>query len=332
MNQNTYRKSSRDYTVELWRFIFCIVVLGFHFFIRTKYSFFRAGYLGVEFFFVLSGYGIYSYYIKQMQGKTFSDRLYQYGRYIGMRLIRLYPLYLISLLCMLVFRVISEGWNLAKVFSYLKMGWAEFCMLQCGPLGNAILISAHWYVAAFFWGSVILLLLLLLTGKAGGYVICPVTSFMIYRYYFHLIGKIDVIYSYHAVIRAVAGLSLGVFIGFAAQTLWEKFFADMVRENGAGAGRNGNLKKYLRYTLYVLANLALTGVVIYTNFGRRSKIDFLVIAIYALAVFALFVTRIQVSEKKKALFARLSGVTYPIYLFQMPIIEMLFWMIALISK
>ncbi len=332
MNQNTYRKSSRDYTVELWRFLFCIVVLGFHFFIKTKYSFFRAGYLGVEFFFVLSGYGIYSYYIKQMQGTSFSDRLYQFGRYIGLRLIRLYPLYLISLLCMLLFRALSSGWNVTKVFSYMKMGWAEFCMLQCGPLGNAVLISAHWYVAAFFWGSVILLLLLMLTGRVGGYAICPVTSLLIYRYYFHLIGKIDVIYSYHAVIRAVAGLALGVFIGFTAQIVWDKVFADTGQESSAGDDRNGKIKKCVRYTLYILANIALAGVVIYTNFGRRSKIDFLVIAIYAIAVFTLFVTRIQVSEKKKALFARLSGVTYPIYLFQMPIIEMLFWVIALSLK
>ena len=200
MIQNTYRKSSRDYTVELWRFIFCIVVLGFHFFIKTKYSFFRAGYLGVEFFFVLSGYGIYSYYMKQMHGRKMGERLYQFGLYIGKRLIRLYPLYLISLLCMLVFRAVSEGWGLVRVLKYFSHGWAEFLMLQCGPLGNAVLISAHWYVAAFFWGSVILLAVLMVSGRVGGYVLCPIASVLIYRYYFNLIGKIDVIYSYHAVI------------------------------------------------------------------------------------------------------------------------------------
>ncbi|MBE5880687.1 MAG: hypothetical protein E7289_00025 [Lachnospiraceae bacterium] len=323
MNQNTYRKSSRDYTVELWRFIFCMVVLGFHFFIKTKYSYFRAGYLGVEFFFVLSGYGIYSYYVKQMQGKRFGDRLYALGTYIGKRLIRLYPLYLLSLLCMLIFRVVSEQWNLSKIWAYITKGWAEFLMLQCGPLGNAVLISAHWYVAAFFWGSVILICVLMLTGRVGGYVICPLGSVLIYRYYFHLIGKIDVIYSYHAVVRAVAGLALGIFIGFVAQFLWEVSFD---KEQGQA------WKKGMRYALYLLANLLLAGVVIYTNFGRRSKIDFLVIAVYAVAVLVLFTVRIPLGEKKKALFARLSGVTYPIYLFQMPIIELIFWLLAMISK
>lgn len=321
MNKNTYRKSSRDYTVELWRFIFCIVVLGFHFFIKTKYSFFRAGYLGVEFFFVLSGYGIYSYYVKQMQGRNIGERLYQLGMYIGKRIIRLYPLYLLSLLCMLVFRAVSEGWGFDRVITYFKQGWAEFLMLQCGPLGNAVLISAHWYVAAFFWGSVILLAVLMLTGRVGGYVICPMAAVLIYRYYFNLIGKIDVIYSYHAVIRAVAGLALGVFVGFLAQFLRERVFE-----------KDSIWKTRVRYILYVIANLSLIGVVIYTNFGRRSKIDFLVIGIYAVAVLILFVTQISPGEKKKALFARLSKMTYPIYLFQMPVIEMLFWLMAFSSK
>jgi peptidoglycan/LPS O-acetylase OafA/YrhL len=176
-------------------------------------------------------------------------------------------------------------------------------------------------VAAFFWGSVILLAVLMLTGKIGGYVICPIASVLIYRYYFNLIGKIDVIYSYHAVIRAVAGLALGIFVGFSAQFLWGHIFE-----------KDSERKNHIRYILYVLANLALTGVVIYTNFGRRSKIDFLVIGVYAVAVLALFVTRIPIGEKKKALFSRLSGITYPVYLFQMPIIEMLFWVMALISK
>ena len=131
---------------------------------------------------------------------------------------------------MLVVRVVTWGWDFAEVCKHIKNGWAEFLMLQCGPLGNEVLISAHWYVAAFFWGSVILLDVLMLTGKIGGYVICPIVSFVIYRYYFNLIGKIDVIYSYHAVLRAVAGLALGVFVGFTAQFLWEHGFGKETEE------------------------------------------------------------------------------------------------------
>ncbi len=311
MKENVMSKPGRDYTVEFWRFVFCIVVLGLHFFIKTKYSFFRAGYLGVEFFFLLSGYGIYSYYMKCMHGKNIGERLYQFGRYIGARIIRLYPLYFLSLLCMLVFRIVAEKWSLARFVNYMKAGWAEFLLLQCGPLGDAVLISPHWYVAAFFWGSVILLLLLLLTGKVGGYLLCPVISVLIYRYYMNLIGKIDIIYSYHAVLRAVAGLALGVFIGFLVQLI-HMHKADKI-------------PSWLRMSGYVLGNVILFGVFVYTNFGHRSLIDFVVIVLYAIALFLVFTAQISIGLKKKALFQRLSSWTYPIYLFQMPVIECIFF-------
>ncbi len=79
MSEHKKVSQGRDYTVELWRFVFCIVVLGFHFFSKTSYPFFRAGYLGVEFFFLLSGFGIWQFYLKKMAGQKLSDRLYQFG-------------------------------------------------------------------------------------------------------------------------------------------------------------------------------------------------------------------------------------------------------------
>lgn len=329
MDYNTNRKPGRDYTVELWRFIFCMVVLGFHFFVKTKYDFLSAGYLAVEFFFLVSGYGIYAYYVKQLQGRSLKDKIYAFGMYIGKRLLKLYPLYLLSLLCMLAFYVISKGWNFSQTVSYLSRGWAEFFLLQCSPGGGgAALILPNWYVAALFWGSAILLLGLLFTGKFGGCVICPVVSFLIYRYYFYQAGKIDVIYSYHAIARALAGLALGVCIGFVSQLLWDKWFAGEGKEEIT----SGKRKTRLRYGLYALSNLILAGILVYTGYGRRSRVDFLVIVLYAVSLLFLFSVRIDPGKKKKALFSRLSGVTYPVYLFQMPVIEMLFWIFAVILK
>ena len=182
MSEHKKVSQGRDYTVELWRFVFCIVVLGLHFFSKTSYPFFRAGYLGVEFFFLLSGFGIWQFYLKRMAGQKLSDKLYQFGLYIGSRLKRLYPFYFLSLLCMLLLRTWQYRWSISDIIFYLKTGWAEFLMLQCGPLGNEVLISANWYVAAMFMGSILLLCLLMLTGRWGGLFICPVLSLSIYHY------------------------------------------------------------------------------------------------------------------------------------------------------
>lgn len=50
MSEHKKVSQGRDYTVELWRFVFCIVVLGFHFFSKTSYFFFQSR---------LSGCGIF---------------------------------------------------------------------------------------------------------------------------------------------------------------------------------------------------------------------------------------------------------------------------------
>lgn len=315
-----YKKVSqgRDYTVELWRFVFCIVVLGLHFFSKTSYSFFRAGYLGVEFFFLLSGFGIWQFYLKKMAGQKLSDRLYQFGLYIGGRLKRLYPLYLLSLLCMLFLRTWQYHWSIGEIIVYLKTGWAEFLMLQCGPLGNEVLISANWYVAAMFMGSILLLCLLMLAGRWGGLLICPVLSLSIYYYYFRLIRKIDVIYSYHAVLRALAGLGIGIFIGSLIRLLQEK-----VSQGKLSLRISTGKKKLLQELIYCLANGILAAIVIYTNFGRRSAGDFVVIALFAVCLFGLFLVKKEIPQKLSVVFQKLGAVTYPVYLFQMPIIEWL---------
>lgn len=318
MSEHKKVSQGRDYTVELWRFVFCIVVLGFHFFSKTSYFFFRAGYLGVEFFFLLSGFGIWQFYLKKMAGQKLSDRLYQFGLYIGSRLKRLYPFYFLSLLCMLFLRTWQYRWSISDIISYLKTGWAEFLMLQCGPLGNEVLISANWYVAAMFMGSILLLCLLMLTGRWGGLFICPVLSLSIYHYYFRLIRKIDVIYSYHAVLRALAGLSAGIFIGCLIWQLREK-----VSQRKLAFGISEEKKKLLQKLVYGLANGILAAIVVYTNFGRRSAGDFVVIALFALCLFGLLLVKKEIAQKLSVVFQKLGAVTYPIYLFQMPVIEWL---------
>lgn len=310
-------RPGRDDTVELWRFLFCIAVLGLHFFSKINSTIFRAGYLGVEFFFLLSGYGVFRFYTKKMARQTMADRLSALGTYIGRRIIRLYPLYFISLLLMLLLRIVQQNLSFGQIVSYLKLEWAELLWLQCGPLGNEVLISEHWYVPAMFWGSLFLLVILMVTGRFGGFFLCPVISMGIYGYYLRLIHKIDVIYSYHAVLRAIAGISLGIFIGFVVDFLQKKW--EESTEKNKGIDRKP-------YFLYWIANLLLLTVLVYMNFGRRSFMDFVVIGVFAVAISFLLFLRRPVPDRASRVFAVLSSVSYPIYLFQMPVIELFFWL------
>ena len=294
----------RNDVLELWRFIFCIMVLGFHFFSKIESKLFHAGYLGVEFFFLVSGYFIGSFYTKQLSGKSFSNRLKAIGAYICSRLKRLYPLYLAALFLMLFIRSFINHYGLWGMLTLAKNCFAEFIMLQWTPIGNEVLISADWYVPAVFWGGIFFVILLTLTGKIGGYILAPAISFFIYRYYFILIGKIDIIVYYHCVLRGIAGLGLGIFIYFLCQAIKD-------------------FPSYLSRILFPVSNVILLGVFVYSQFGHRSKWDFFIIALYAICLFILMKAEIPIQNKKiKSAFGLLGKITYPVYIFQMPVIEL----------
>jgi peptidoglycan/LPS O-acetylase OafA/YrhL len=304
--------SRRNTLLELWRFFFCIAVLGLHFFNQIEdLDYFHAGYLGVEFFFLVSGYFIGSYYEKHQAGKDFVTRIKSVYDYALSRLKRLYPFYLLALCLMLAVRTYITHYHLSELLSLIKSCLAEFFMLQWTPLGKEVLISAGWFVPAVFFGGLFFVLLLALTGKAGGFLIAPLLSFFIYRYYFRLIGKIDVIFSYHSILRGLAGIGFGVFLYFICAKL-----RLLISKTG--------LERTISIIFCLFANLIFLGIFIYTNYGHRSKWDFLVIVLYGLGLLLLMSSSVTVPRKLEQVFAFLGKTTYPVYIFQMPIIVLIF--------
>ncbi len=320
MKSNLSEKPSRDYTVELWRFLFCIVVLGFHFFSKIDLKPFKAGYLGVEFFFLLSGYGVYMFYQKHMSGKCILDRFDAFVKYIGQRIIRLYPLYFLSVLSMLIVKMFLLHWSIGDTMAYIKTQWAEWFWLQCGPLGGEVLISANWYVPSLFWSSILLVLLMVIFDQLGVWILCPLISLGIYTYFYRLIHKIDVIFSYYAVMRAIAGVGLGIFLGALITWCMKKLTDTNISEK---------FLHDIRLFCFVIGNLMLTFVLVYVHLGHRSGWDYAIIALYFIAIFLLLFGKMKTSDKWNVVFGKLGKMTYPIYLFQMPAIEVILFVFGL---
>lgn len=306
MNKITNTEApERNYVLELWRFIFCIMVLGFHFFSKIDSKLFHVGYLGVEFFFLVSGYFIGSFYFRQLEGRDLGNRLKSVGHYILSRFRRLYPLYFAALIVMLIIKLLIGQLTFSMLPSTLKSCYAEFLMLQWTPLGNEVLISADWYVPAVFFGGIFFVILLALTEKIGGYLLAPAISFFLYRYYYLLIGKIDVIIYHHCILRGIAGLGLGIFIYFICQSI-------------------PAISAKLAAPFFIAANLIVIGVFIYSQFGHRSKWDFFIIGLYAFSLLLLMLAGTsKLPEPVQKAFGFLGKTTYPIYILQMPVIELL---------
>lgn len=284
---------------------------GISLFSKAEMGYFHAGYLGVEFFFIVSGYFIGMYYEKYLDNKNLKERFSISGKYVWGRLKRLYPFYFAALILMLVVRTYLNHYSLGKIVSVVKSCLAEFVLLQWTPLGNEVLNSSDWFVPAVFWGSVFFILVLALTKKAGGFIIAPLISFLLYGYYFRLIGKIDVIVYYHCILRGIAGIGLGIFVYFIYTFVQKK--CSLLNET---------TKKRLASFVEIPAGLLFFGIFVYTNFGHRSKLDFLIIALYAVGILMLMLGNLKLPEKVEKLFLMLGKSTYAIYIFQMPLIEL----------
>ncbi len=327
-------KSVRNSIIESWRIIYCLVILGFHFFSKFEMRPFHAGYLGVEFFFLLSGLGIYRSYVSFLKSRSnfgagdpakvsfdSNDNAYLHQKpafllsYMKKRLIRLYPLYLCSMICMLIVKIITHQVLPSGMIHYMKDCLAEFFMLQCSPLGGEVMIAANWYVASLFWGSLFWMILLLIFGKAAAYILAPCAALSLYGYYFATIGKIDVIFSYHAFLRGLAGLGLGIILGCISELITKK---SDTRASKAGL---------LSHAASITACVILAGIVIYTNFGHRSRIDFAVIALFFASLLMLLPGGDPLPDKVRGAIFSASSFTYPVYLFQMPVIEVLLKML-----
>ena len=293
-------------TLELWRFFFCFSVVMMHLCVRLDVKLFSAGYLGVEFFFILTGYGTGMFYIKRLARQPLPRRMKGIVTYARGRIQKLYPQYALAVLIMFVFHVFWDRLGLNGSVQAIKEGWQEFLWLQCQPHGGNIQVVSDWYVPAMFWGSLFVLLAMCIAGKRLAMIVCPLLSLAGYAYFFKLICKIDVIFSYYPVIRAIAGISLGAFICLLTKWLSDKEIC---------AGRR------LSTALYVFANLMLAVMLAMTHFGHRGWTDFLFIAIFALCIFILLWIKLPLPQKAEALFGRLGSVTYSIYIFHLPIID-----------
>lgn len=213
---------------------------------------------------------------------------------------------------MLVVKLITKQYEVIQLLTVIKNCYAEFFMLQWTPIGNEVLISAGWFVPSVFFAGVFYVGLFAVCKNWTGYVIAPMCVLGIYGYYFRLIGKIDIIFSYHSVLRGIAGVGLGIFVFFLCEKL------------------RGFVKGNSFYSKFAvgMTTMLFFGIFIYTNFGRRSKWDFLIIVLYSVGVLLLMATDVKGEEQVERVVGLLGKITYPIYVFQMPIIECILFLIG----
>ncbi len=139
---------NRDRIVSLdsLRGIFAILVAVFHFdailhaLVPTGSQLFvRKGYLGADFFFILSGFAVYAGYSRYFL-KTIS--LGVYWKFIRQRFVRTYPLYIISLIWM---------WQIFSMFKRNFIGTDENTFNMTTLMANVLMVQAVSFDTHLSW-------------------------------------------------------------------------------------------------------------------------------------------------------------------------------------
>lgn len=271
--------SKRDnLEIECYRIFFTISVAVLHF--SEDYTGTRGiipgGYLGVDFFFMLSGYLMMKHWVKsQKQGSAFSNTF----RYFSHRIKRLYPPYLVATIVMLLVQWSFEGFGIRELASYLwRIRWQLVCLHFLGMPAEFNMRSV-WYISTLIFLTWIIFFLIdrdldLFIG------IAPAISILILVYLARKYGTLTQQGSYDFVfngglLRGFSEMSIGAVLPFVSKEI----------------NRRLNIEKeHIRFygiTIKLLCGLTICGIMFSRGFDEA---DFVVIPAIALL---LIITEIR---------------------------------------
>lgn len=185
--------SKRNNALEFYRFVFIVFIFFMHFrsyggFEGDK-NYFAGGYLGVEYFFIFSGFFMMQKIEKLFASNNSLNPEKSTVSFFAARVKRLYPLYIFSLfLFMLALKIVKPEYGL---LSHAKDGFADFFMLQV--FFEKEPVNLHlWFVSGLLWGSFLAYYLAVKYREKYTCIIAPLAFLGFAGYCFTNFGKIDI--------------------------------------------------------------------------------------------------------------------------------------------
>lgn len=148
--------AKRNGNIEILRFIFCLFIVFFHFQSNIKNGYVETGYLGVEFFFLLSGIFLGKKLKKnkeQHHKELIKETLIASNKYFMSRVFSIYPFYFAATVFFFIIKILFKQISFISGLFYCI---SDFLFLQIFGFPSISYTGTLWFLAALFFSIYVL--------------------------------------------------------------------------------------------------------------------------------------------------------------------------------
>lgn len=216
-------KKNKNGMIEIMRFVFCVIIILFHLYNRNPVvfshdlSFFRHGRIGVEFFFLVSGYLLANSAYRQFDS---GDIVKNTAGFMYKKVMNIFPYHVFVFAVDVVIFYIVKEWKgvsmaLQRFVSYLP----GLFFLQKSGIKCVEVNTIEWYIPAMLVAMTVLYPLVLFYKDRFTKIACPIITVVIIGYLIHSTGQLGGVNQFvfndtlpKVYVRAFAELCAGVFL------------------------------------------------------------------------------------------------------------------------
>ena len=224
---------NKNYTVEILRFIFAIDIALFHyrFFGFTDTDYFKNGYIGVEFFFIVSGYLMAENGINKASCEIYKENI----KFIVHKIKAIFiPCVTMQVIGFILYHITKADVTLKELILDLLSFPYDLLLLRQWGFNFHWYIGVTWYISAMLIAMFVCYPLLLKNKEKYTLYIAPIVTLLILGCFSYRDGKISDTSAYWGIIykstlRAFAIINLGVMIYTFTKCLNRFTFTSMAK-------------------------------------------------------------------------------------------------------
>lgn len=222
--------------MELMRFVFCVYVILFHccqkiFNLTTVdkliFTWAPRGYIGVEFFFILSGM-FFAVSLAKIKSEPGDSKLAgSYLRLLLQKYISVFPYHVVAFVILFAFDAYRHhGVSVSDILNVIP----GFFLIQRTGISFNNINGVEWYISAMLVAMAIIMPLAVKYRDLYTKYIAPVSAILIYGWLIHEFQTVSgssewTIIGYRSVWRAIAGINLGMFANECVIALKKREFS-----------------------------------------------------------------------------------------------------------